>query len=600
MVIRWRRGAAVLALAILAAALAAVLPAGPGYAADSADLAVTVTGTNPGVPGETVTWAATVTNRGPSVARDVALTLAVPLVAGESLRPATSTIGPCSVTPAGAVSCDLGDLAVTGAIRVTAVQVLSADRTDPPSATATVVTTTPDPGTADNSATAKSALHPVADLWLTQHAEGTNVVLGDPVTLVLTLVNLGPSTIPAGTKVTETLPVTVTYTPSGSSSGCTGPGPQVTCVLNQPLPVGGRAGTTLVLRAMAMSSGGLTYSATATPPDAVSDPDPGNNKAAAANPIGPQADVGITTSGGTDGVAAGTSTSFTYTVGNDGPGTATGVTASEALPAGLRFDSSASGCTAAGQTVTCPPIDSLPAGANRSLVVTVQVDPAMSAGTVVRTVRVSSSGVEDPNGSNQTGYAPIEVTRPANVALSAGRVGTAPAVGGQVTYELTVRNLGPATATGVTVTDRLPAEVTLGSATVPGGTCTVAGELHTCTLAGSLTPDSTATVTVTGTVTGAASDATLTDRGYATANESEPDPSDNEATTSEIVQAGSAPDQGRPHPVTVGLNAGTGLRWLTWAGGGTVLFGLVLLVLAGRRMVLTRSARTGGPLPPRG
>jgi uncharacterized repeat protein (TIGR01451 family) len=189
----------------------------------------------------------------------------------------------------------------------------------------------------------------------------------------------------------------------------------------------------------------------------------------------------------------------------------------------------------------------------------------------------------------------VSVTRQANVALSAGRVGPAPAVHGQVTYELTVLNQGPASATGVTLTDRLPAEVTLGSATVPGGTCTVAGALHTCTLAGSLAPDATAVVTVTGTVAGAAAGATLTDSGYATANESETDPSDNQATTAEVVTAANGPgveSKINAATVAVGLSgAGAGLTWLTWAGGGTVLFGLVMLVLAGRRMVATRSSR---------
>jgi uncharacterized repeat protein (TIGR01451 family) len=583
--IRWRRGLAVLVLA----ALAAVLPGAPALADDQADLAVTLTGTAPAVPGEAVTWTATVTNRGPDAARDVLLTLTVPLGAGDALHAMTSTVGPCTTGASGAVTCDLGDLAVTGSVRVTAVQVLSADRTEAPSATVVVASSTTDPGTNDNTTTAKVALHPVADLWLTQSAAGTDVVLGDPVTMILTLVDLGPSTIPAGTQVVETLPAAVSYTPNGSSSGCTAAGQQVTCVLNQPLHVGARSGTTLVLQGLAMSGATLGYSAVATVPAAATDPDPGNNRAAAANPIGRQADVGISTSGGTDAVSAGTGTSFTYTVTNNGPGTATGVTVHEVLPDGLRFDSSASGCTAAGQSVTCPTIDSMASGTSRSLVVNVVVDPGVAAGTVIRAARVTATGAADPNGSNQTGYAAVPIARQANLALSAGRVGPAPMAGGPVTYELTVRNLGPASATGVTVTDRLPPEVTLGSATVPGGTCTVAGELHTCTLPGALPPDGTEVVRVTGTVTGMASGGTLSDGGYAMAAEIEPDPSDNAATTSELVQAG-APGQAG----SVSAGAGgtrTGLGWLTWAGAGTLLFGLVLLGLAGRRMVLTRSGR---------
>lgn len=591
--IRWWRG-----LTVLATLCAVAVPAAPAFADDAADLSVTVSGTSPAIPGTAVTWSATVTNSGPAVAHDVVLTLAVPLGPGDALRSATSTIGPCAVAGTGTVTCDLGDLAVTGSIAVTATQTLASDHFQAPSATATVSASTADANPANNSATAKADPHPVADLWLTQSATGTNVVLGDPVTLVLTLVDLGPSTIPAGTRVVETLPAAVTFNPNGSSSGCAVSGTQVACVLGQPLQVGTRGGTTLVLQGLALSSQGLAYSAVATPPTSVTDPDPGNNKAATANAIGRQADVGVTTSGGADGVAAGTSASFTYAVTNNGPGVATGVTVQEVLPEGLTFDSSASGCTAVDQSVTCPPIDAMPAGTTRTLVVNVEVEPDMAAGTTVRAVRVTTTGAEDPNGSNQSGYAPVEVTRTANLALSAGRVGPAPVPGGTVTYELTVRNLGPASATGVTVTDRLPAEVTLGAATVPGGgTCTVAGDLHTCTLAQPLAPDGTEVIRVTGTVSGTTVGTTLSDTGYATAVEAESDPSDNPATTTELAQAAAGVDRAR-RPVSFHL--GSGLSWLTWAGGGTVLFGLVLLVLAGRRMIGARSARTGGPLPPRG
>jgi uncharacterized repeat protein (TIGR01451 family) len=46
------------------------------------------------------------------------------------------------------------------------------------------------------------------------------------------------------------------------------------------------------------------------------------------------------------------------------------------------------------------------------------------------------------------------------------------APGTQFTYSIVVTNLGPATATGVTVTDDLPAGVTFVSATPSQGNCT--------------------------------------------------------------------------------------------------------------------------------
>lgn len=60
-------------------------------------------------------------------------------------------------------------------------------------------------------------------------------------------------------------------------------------------------------------------------------------------------------------------------------------------------------------------------------------------------------------------------------------------VGGQLTYTIGVEDLGPAPATGVTVTDNLPKGVGLVSATGPSGACAMQSGKVTCAI-GSLTP----------------------------------------------------------------------------------------------------------------
>jgi len=60
-------------------------------------------------------------------------------------------------------------------------------------------------------------------------------------------------------------------------------------------------------------------------------------------------------------------------------------------------------------------------------------------------------------------------------------------VGGQLTYAIGVENLGPAPATGVTVTDNLPNGVDLVSASGPSGTCAAQGRRLTCAI-GALAP----------------------------------------------------------------------------------------------------------------
>ena len=60
-------------------------------------------------------------------------------------------------------------------------------------------------------------------------------------------------------------------------------------------------------------------------------------------------------------------------------------------------------------------------------------------------------------------------------------------VGQQLTYSIAVENLGPSPATGVTVTDNLPKDVDLISASGPSGPCVVQGGKLTCAL-GTLAP----------------------------------------------------------------------------------------------------------------
>lgn len=109
-------------------------------------------------------------------------------------------------------------------------------------------------------------------------------------------------------------------------------------------------------------------------------------------------------------------------------------------------------------------------------------------------------------------------------------------VGAEVTYTLTVKNNGPLAATGVTLTDTLPAGVTLVSAT-PSATCTGTGTV-TCTL-GSLAAGGAATVTV---VVKPTAEGTLTNRASVTAAETDSNPANNQVTvTTTVAPAPSVP-----------------------------------------------------------
>jgi uncharacterized repeat protein (TIGR01451 family) len=107
----------------------------------------------------------------------------------------------------------------------------------------------------------------------------------------------------------------------------------------------------------------------------------------------------------------------------------------------------------------------------------------------------------DPNVLNNVSISSTIVTLP-SVNLVLGLVGTPNplfiANGNNLTYTLTVTNFGPATATGVSITNTLPPGVVFLSAT-PAGSYTLSSSVVTFTNLGNLTfggTPATATITV--------------------------------------------------------------------------------------------------------
>jgi uncharacterized repeat protein (TIGR01451 family) len=579
--------------AAVVAVLAGGVPGGYAYATPdaTADIALSASASGPAVPGQPLTWTVTVTNHGPSVADSVTVTQTVPLRPGERITSAISSVGPCAVRQPGAVTCDLGRLDDGATVRILVGQALAADRTEAATTSATVAAGTADAGTTDNNATASAAPQRIADLWLTGGVTGADGLLGGQPTVSLQLTNDGPGVIPAGVKASVTLPDPVHLAATGSSAGCAGAGQVVTCTLDKPLGVGTKSAVGLTVKGTAAPSSPLKYVVTADPPAGTSDPEPANNKATLTNAVGVP-DLAVSVSGAADPVNAGTTVPLTYTVTNHGNSDVTGVAVTATMPDGIRLDSSPTGCTATGQKVTCPTVSNLAAGGSAAMVVTLSIDPARPAGMALHAVRAAAAGQADP----EVAYAPIAVVRQASLGLSASRAEGPLSAGRPVSYDVTVHNFGPATATGVVITDRLPDAVRLGSATVPaGGSCSVAGALHTCTIADPLAADTSVVVRITGTVSGSAAGTTVTDAAFASALEDEPDATDNGGSSTGVIegdihtrQPGQASDKSAVRRLVA---AGARLAWWSWAGGGTVLLGLTLLGIALRRSRLTKGNR---------
>lgn len=106
-------------------------------------------------------------------------------------------------------------------------------------------------------------------------------------------------------------------------------------------------------------------------------------------------------------------------------------------------------------------------------------------------------------------------------------------VGGNLTYTLTVQNSGPAGASGVTVTDTLPASVTFISANSTQGTCSHAAGTVTCNV-GSLANGASATITI---VVRPNAIATISNTASVSGNEPDPNTGNNSAAANTQVLA---------------------------------------------------------------
>jgi uncharacterized repeat protein (TIGR01451 family) len=511
---------------------------------------------NPVVAGQNLTYTLSVTNNGASDALNVVLTDKIPaftsLVSFSGTGVFTAA-GTCAFDNAtGALQCSPnagppfavpsgnpptgGTLpkGATGTITLT-VKVdpnIPTDTVGPNSFT--VTSTTPGASGTSNGVTANVIRR--SDLEISKKAPSTGIA-GDVIDYTLTIRNNGPSGAPAGVVVTDVLPPGTTFVSlnqSGAPSFGTcmtpavGSNGTVSCATDRLLSAG--SVETIIIKVRVGShiadNTNITNCATVAAPEPPEgdagpiDPVQGNNKSCAATAVRTSADLGVTKTGATSGVA-GSPITYTINFGNAGPSDAVNVRITDPIPNNTTLQTATPFTVVANDNnpatppvnvvcgftsgqILCTPTGNgpafadgvLPAGYTGIFQFAVLINPSVTGGTLITNqVNITSApggsqaSTPDPNPGNNTAVATNTVVvaqsqlsinksiQSATFAQSPPATAGSVVPGTQLTYRITVTNNGPSDVSNIRVIDTLPGNVKYMAINQSGGF----GTIFTCT-----------------------------------------------------------------------------------------------------------------------
>ena len=403
--------------------------------------------------GDTAAFTIVVTNEGPGTAKGVTLTDTLPSGVVWSEDSAA-----CSIT-AGVLSCNFGDLAnsATRTVHVTG----ATDAADCGVLTNTAVVAASNESVenvGDNSSTATITVN-CPDLLVTKDADQGTVNAGENIGFTVEVTNNGTGTA-HGVTVTDTLPTNGgldwAIDAANSDAGCSITSGVLTCDFGDLGPDESRS-VHIVSPTTAQSCGDVVNTASGTSSNDGEDSD-------SATVTVNCTDIFVTKTADAPLVEGGDTIGFLITVGNNGPGTANGVTLTDTLPTngGLAWsidliDGQAPGseppCSITDGVLTCD-FGSLESGSSHTVHITSPTDSTTTCGAVNNTVTVDA--LNEPNTPEFTGNdqasASLTVICPGiSIVKTANPVSGDP--GDTVTYTYVVKNTGDTTLFNVSVDD---------------------------------------------------------------------------------------------------------------------------------------------------
>jgi uncharacterized repeat protein (TIGR01451 family) len=418
-----------------------------------ADLRVTKTDNpDPAVAGTDITYVVTVQNLGPSNATTVVFTDTLPT--GLTYKSVTPGSWTCTTPTTGKVRCTIASLAVASS-NVTIVATVKPETRVSVTNQVDVKSATVDRLTTNNTVQAITTISTSADLELAKVARSTTPIMGSTQVFTVTVTNKGPSQA-TGVKVRDLLESGYQFTGATPGLGTydqnTGDWTVGALTVNQ----------SVNLRLIGTVKATGTYNNSAqviasTEPD----PDPTDNVASVSASAVEAADLSLIKQASKNAPYVGESVVFTVTVTNTGPTPATGVKIKDLLSSGYTFVSSIQPGSYNAQTGMWD-VGTLPAGENMKLAITAQVK---ATGIYQNIAEVEESTVLDPDSTPGNGViteddygtitlVPVPV---ADLSIEKTLVTTKPETGKEIVFRIRVVNSGPNDASGVKISDLIPA-----------------------------------------------------------------------------------------------------------------------------------------------
>jgi uncharacterized repeat protein (TIGR01451 family) len=415
----------------------------------SADVSVVVSDMpDPVAAGAPLTYTLTVSNAGPSTATGVAVSDVLP--ANVTFSSATPSQGSCSGT--GPVTCSLGTLTSSGTATIDIVVVPTPAAVGTTmTTTASVSSTTPDPVPANDTDTEDTDVLDGTDLSVSLTDSVDPVTAGEQVTYTIVVSNSGPPTA-TGVALDFTLPAGTSFV-SADTGGSAAAG-HVTWGLPD-LDPGGSATVTVTVQVASGQTSALSASATVSVDQP--DTDPSNDSATEPTAVTTSADLSLVKQADADAVAGGGRITYTIEVSNLGPSDAQSVVVTDPLPAGTTFVSATDGGAESAGVVSWD-LGTVSSGQAPSITLVVEVDPDLT-GDLVNTA-IATSTTSDPDTADLADSAVVSVVAAddlADVQVTKTADVDEADQGDEVVYTIRVTNHGPSVATGVVVSDVLPA-----------------------------------------------------------------------------------------------------------------------------------------------